>query len=99
MQNNHIKNILGLLLAAFLVSTSGALGRFIAMPSEVIIFFRAALAALFLFIFCKVRKDNIQLKSKKHVLPFLVGGVFMGAHWITYFYACLLYTSPSPRDA
>lgn len=87
MHNTHIKNILGLLLSAFLVSTSGALGRYIAMPSEVIIFFRAALATVFLFVFCKIRKDNIQLKSKKHRLPFIIGGVFMAIHWVTYFYA------------
>lgn len=87
MENNHIKNVLGLLLSAFLVSTSGALGRYIAMPSEVIIWFRAALAMVFLFIFCKIRKDSIQLKSKKHLIPFIVGGIFMGAHWVTYFYA------------
>lgn len=87
MENNHIKNVLVLLLATFLVSTSGALGRYIAMPSEVIIWFRAALATVFLFIFCKIRKDSIKLKSKKHLVPFIVGGIFMGAHWITYFYA------------
>ena len=87
MKNNHVKNVLGLLLAAFLVSTSGTLGRYIAMPSEVIIFFRATLAIVFLFIFIKIKKDSIQLKSKKHILPFIIGGVFMGAHWVTYFYA------------
>ncbi len=87
MKNKHLKNVLGLLLASFLVSTSGALGRYIAMPSELIIFFRASLATVFLFIFCKIRKYDIQLKSKKHYVPFLIGGIFMGAHWITYFYA------------
>lgn len=87
MENNHIKNVLGLVLSAFLVSTSGALGRFIAMPAEVIIFFRATLAMIFLFIFCKIRKDNIQLKSKKHGIPLIISGLFMGAHWVTYFYA------------
>lgn len=87
MKNNHIKNVLGLVLAAFLVSTSGALGKYIAMPSEVIIWFRAALAMVFLFIFCKLKKDTIKLKSSKHYAPFIIGGIFMGAHWITYFYA------------
>jgi len=77
MKNNHVKNILGLLLSAFLISTSGALGKYIAMPTEVIIFFRASLAMVFLFIFCKIRKDSLQLKSKEHVVPFIVGGIFM----------------------
>jgi len=87
MKNKHLKNILGLLFATFLVSTSGALGKYIDMPSEVIIFFRSVLAALFLFIFCKIKKENIPIKSKKHYVPFVVSGIFTGAHWITYFYA------------
>jgi len=87
MNNSHLKNVLGLLLASFLVSTSGALGRYIAMPSELIIFFRATLAMIFLLIFCKVKKYSIKPNSKKHYMPLIIGGVFMGAHWITYFYA------------
>jgi len=87
MKNSHVKNILGLLLATFLVSTSGALGKFIAMPTEVIIFFRAVLAMIFLFLFCKVKKLSLKLKSKKHTITFILGGILMGGHWITYFYA------------
>lgn len=90
MQNNHIKNILGLLLATLFISTSGVLGRYIAMPSEVIIWFRSSFAMVFLFVFCKYKKIDILIKSPKHYGPFIVGGVFMAAHWITYFYALKL---------
>ncbi|WP_299132858.1 DMT family transporter [uncultured Tenacibaculum sp.] len=90
MQNNHIKNILGLLLATLFISTSGVLGRYIAMPSEVIIWFRSSFAMVFLFVFCKYKKIDIRIKSSKHYGPFIVGGVFMAAHWITYFYALKL---------
>ncbi|WP_299619205.1 DMT family transporter [uncultured Tenacibaculum sp.] len=90
MDNTHFKKILGLLLATFFISTSGVLGRYIAMPSEVIIFFRAAFAMLILFVFLKFKKESLSLKSKSHFLPFVVGGVFMGIHWITYFYALKL---------
>ncbi|SEE00838.1 EamA domain-containing membrane protein RarD [Tenacibaculum sp. MAR_2010_89] len=90
MQNNHIKNILGLLLATLFISTSGVLGRYIAMPSEVIIWFRSSFAMVFLFVFCKYKKIDIRIKSFKHYGPFIVGGVFMAAHWITYFYALKL---------
>lgn len=90
MENSHVKNILGLLLATLFISTSGVLGKYIAMPSEVIIWFRAAFAMVFLFFFCRVKRINVSIQSKKHVLPFLVGGVFMAAHWVTYFYALKL---------
>ncbi|CAM1362306.1 DMT family transporter [Tenacibaculum xiamenense] len=90
MQSNHLKNVIGLLLATFFISTSGVLGRYIAMPSEVIIWFRSTFAAVFLFIFCKYRKMDFKLKSPKHNKPFFIAGVFMAAHWVTYFYALKL---------
>ncbi len=90
MQNNHIKNISGLLLATFFVSTSGVLGKYIAMPSEVIVWFRSALAMVFLYLFCRFRKVDLKIKSSKHIIPFIISGIFMAIHWITYFYALKL---------
>ncbi|HBI40587.1 MAG TPA: EamA family transporter [Tenacibaculum sp.] len=90
MYNNHLKNVIVLLVATFFISTSGVLGRYIAMPSEVIIWFRSTFAAIFLFVFCKYRKINFKLKSSKHKKPFLIAGAFMAAHWVTYFYALKL---------
>ena len=90
MKNSHFKNIIGLLLATFFISTSGVLGRHIAMPSEIIIWCRSIFAATFLFIFCKYRKIDFKLKSPKHYKPFFIAGVFMAAHWVLYFYALKL---------
>ncbi|SOU85781.1 DMT family transporter [Tenacibaculum dicentrarchi] len=90
MENNHTKNLAGLLLATLFISTSGVLGRYIAMPSEVIIWFRSVFAMLILFAFCKFKKIDLIIKSSKHIFPFIIGGIFMAAHWITYFYALKL---------
>jgi len=90
MQTNHLKNLSGLLLATLFISTSGVLGKYIAMPSEVIIWFRSAFAMVVLYAFCRFRKIDLKIQSKRHVLPFIIGGVFMAAHWITYFYALKL---------
>ncbi|MBA6156752.1 DMT family transporter [Tenacibaculum sp. S7007] len=90
MQNTHVKNLFGLLLATLFISTSGVLGKYIAMPSEVIVWFRSAFAMLFLYIFCRFKKIDLAIKSNKHVVPFIVSGIFMTAHWITYFYALKL---------
>ena len=90
MQNSHLKNISGLLLATLFISTSGVLGKYIAMPTEVIIWFRASFAMVFLYIFCKFKKIDLSIKSSKDYLPFFISGVFMAAHWITYFYALKL---------
>ena len=90
MENSHIKNLSGLLLATLFISTSGVLGRYIAMPTEVIVWFRASLAMVFLFIYCKYKKIDLSIKSKKAYAPFIVSGIFMALHWVTYFYALKL---------
>jgi drug/metabolite transporter (DMT)-like permease len=90
MENSHVRNLSGLLLGTLFISTSGVLGRYIAMPTEVIIWFRSFLAMGFLYAFCKYKKIDLTIKSSKDYKPFLLGGVFMAAHWITYFYALKL---------
>lgn len=90
MQNTHTKNLSVLLLATLFISTSGVLGKYIAMPAEAIILCRAFLAGIFIFIFCKITKVNLSISSKKDAFSFLKIGFLMGAHWITYFYALKL---------
>ncbi|WP_237277684.1 DMT family transporter [Tenacibaculum ovolyticum] len=87
MQSNHIKNLSGLLLATFFISTSGVLGKYIAMSSEVIIWFRSVFAMVFLYVFCRFKKVDLKIKSNKHIVPFIISGIFMAIHWVTYFYA------------
>lgn len=90
MEKSHIKNLSGLLLATLLISTSGVLGKYIAMPTEVIVWFRASLAMVFLYIFCRYKKIDLRIKSNKDYAPFFISGFFMAAHWVTYFYALKL---------
>jgi drug/metabolite transporter (DMT)-like permease len=90
MENSHIKNISGLLLATLFISTSGVLGKHIAMPSEVIIWFRASLAMVFLYMYCSYKKIDLKIKSTKDYKPFFISGVLMALHWVTYFYALKL---------
>ncbi|KAA1243989.1 EamA family transporter [Aquimarina sp. RZ0] len=71
------------------ISTSGALGRYIDMPVPVTIGFRAILAGILLFLFCRWKKISFTIASKDRV-TILMGGVLMGLHWITYFYALKL---------
>ena len=90
MENSYVKNLSGLLLATLFISTSGVLGRYIALPTEIIIWFRASLGMLFLYAFCKYKKIDLSIKSSKDYVWFLISGIFMAAHWITYFYALKL---------
>lgn len=90
MKNQHLKQVLELNLATLFISTSGALGKFIDMPTPVIIWWRCFLAAIFLFVYCKYRKTNLKLHSKKDITTFVISSLLLGAHWITYFYSLKL---------
>lgn len=90
MKSNHLQQLSGLILATLFISTSGVLGKYIAMPSEVIVWFRSSLAMLFLYIFCKFKKIDLNIRHNKDLLPFVISALFMAAHWITYFYALKL---------
>ena len=90
METNYLKNLSGLILATLFISTSGVLGKYIAMPSEVIIWFRSAFAMIFLYGFCKSRKINLRVIDLKTHVPFIISSLFTAGHWVTYFYALKL---------
>lgn len=89
MQNSHFKNLSSLLLATLFISTSGVLGRYISLPTEVTIWFRAFLAMFILYAFAKFKKIDLTV-NKKDYKTFFIGGVFIALHWVTYFYALKL---------
>ncbi|MDO5968560.1 EamA family transporter [Flavivirga aquimarina] len=90
MSNNHTNNLVFLLLATLFISTSGALGKFIDMPTPVIIWWRSVLAMIVLYALCRYKKIGLKIKSKKDAIPVITSAVFMAAHWVTYFYALKL---------
>ncbi|MGC6429906.1 MAG: DMT family transporter [Jejuia sp.] len=87
MNNQHFKNIAELSFATLLISTSAVLGKYIDLPTPVIIWWRAALALIFLYIFCRFQKISLKLKTSKDKSTILISAVLLAAHWITYFYA------------
>ncbi|MEJ1222107.1 DMT family transporter [Sediminicola sp. 1XM1-17] len=88
-KNPHLVHLLEINLAMIFVSTSGALGRFIDLPVPITIASRALLAFLLLWLFCKWRGISLRIDKKDYV-PIFMSGIFMGLHWITYFYALKL---------
>lgn len=90
MENAHTKNLSFLLLATLFISTSGVLGKYITMPVEIITWFRAALAMVFLYSYGTFKKIDFSIKSTKDYKPFFISGILMAAHWVSYFYAIKL---------
>ena len=79
-----------LIFATFLISTSGVLGRYIALDPPVIIWCRSILALVVLYFYCRYKKMNLKILSQKDLLSLVLSGFFMAGHWITYFYALKL---------
>ena len=90
MKNQHSNQLLLLTFATLLISTSGALGKFIDLPIPVIIWCRSALGALFLYIFCRYKKISIKVHSRKDIPTIVLSALLLGTHWVTYFYALKL---------
>lgn len=68
------------------IGTSGALGRYVDLSVPVTIAVRAIVAFFLLFMYCKWKGISFDVRKKDRFFIFL-GGVLMGLHWITYFYA------------
>lgn len=83
-KNSSLINLFQLNIAVLIISTSGALGRFIELPVPIIIALRTCLGSVPLILFCKYKKLSFKIQ-KKDRFTILVSSILMGTHWITYF--------------
>lgn len=90
MKNQHVKHLIELNIAMMLVSTSGVLGRFISMAPPVTIWWRSVLTIACLALFIWYKKIDLKIASKNDWKTIIISGLFMGIHWVTYFYALKL---------
>lgn len=90
MKKAQYHHFLELLLASLFISTSGVLGRYIALDPPVIIWCRSFIAFIVLLLYCRYNKINIRFQSKKDILPLLLSAVLLAVHWVTYFYSLKL---------
>ena len=90
MKNQHANHLIQITLATLFLSTSGALGKYIDMPTPVVIWWRCMLGGLFLLAFCFYKKYNLKIHSRKDFFAIFLSALLMGGHWITYFYALKL---------
>ena len=86
-KNQHTSHILQLNVAMVLMSTSGALGRLIEMPPPLTIWWRCLLAGIFLLLYCLWKNVKLSIPHKGDLVGIFIGGLLLGGHWITYFFA------------
>lgn len=86
-KNPHLYYALLLNLGMLFISTSGVLGRYIALPPPVSIWFRSLIAIVLLLLYARYKKFRFQINWKKYGAAVWWSGFFMALHWITYFFA------------
>ena len=87
MKSQHLKHIAELNIAVLFISTSGVLGRYISIPPPITIWWRCVIAAVLLGAFCWYKKIDLKILHNRDWKSFALSAFFLGAHWITYFYA------------
>ena len=86
-KNPHLYYIVLLNLGMLFISTSGVLGRYIALPPPVSIWVRSLIALILLVLYARYKKFNFQINWKNHGAAVCWSGILMAIHWITYFFA------------
>jgi len=86
---SNLRQFVELNFAVLLISTSGVLGRYIELAVPLTIFIRALFSVIILWLYIKIRGHSLRIKQEDR-LTILLSGLFMGCHWMTYFYSLQL---------
>ncbi len=92
VQHSNIKGFTELFLGIFLISMSGVLVRYISLGALDIIVIRSILAAVTLYIYCRIKGYRLRYTERRYIIFFLVSSFFLAAHWVTYFYSLKIST-------
>jgi drug/metabolite transporter (DMT)-like permease len=65
---------------------TGILGKLITFSTEYLVFYRLIFTIPILYLIIKIRKQTL-LISKKEVIQFLLVGIIVGTHWLTFFHS------------
>lgn len=84
MLNAKLKNTLHLHLLVFIAGFTAILGELISIEAISLVWYRMLIASILMFLYLKFAKIPSKL-SLKVVLKFLIAGIIIALHWITFF--------------
>ena len=91
MPTNKLKNQLHLHFIVFIWGFTAILGALISIDAIPLVWFRVLLASATLFIVLKIRRVSFD-EDWSDLIKFLIGGVLVALHWVTFFYAIKIST-------
>ncbi|TVZ55671.1 EamA domain-containing membrane protein RarD [Lutibacter sp. Hel_I_33_5] len=86
MLENKLKNYLHLHFIVFIWGFTAILGALITIDAIPLVWYRMLLAVLFILIYFLIRKKDLKV-DKKGLIKFLISGIIIAVHWITFFKA------------
>lgn len=86
MQNVKLKHNLHLHFLVFIAGFTAILGELITIEAFSLVWYRMLIAGVLMFAYIKIRGIHIKI-SIKDLIKFLIAGVIIALHWITFFAA------------
>jgi len=86
MQENKLNNYLLLHFIVFIWGFTAILGKIITIDAIPLVWFRMLLAVCFIGVYFLVKRKSLKI-DKKTALNFLVTGIIIALHWVTFFKA------------
>lgn len=72
-------------LAVLLFGAAGLFGKLIDLTPSALVFARATIAAAFVFLVTRVRRNPIRLRRRADLVVFLGIGVLLAVHWVAFY--------------
>ncbi len=91
MLTNKLKNQLHLHFIVFVWGFTAILGALIHIDAIPLVWYRVFLAALSLFLYSIIKGISLKVDAAA-ILRFLLGGILIALHWVTFFYAIKIST-------
>ncbi len=86
MLKSKLTDYLHLHFIVFIWGFTAILGKLISINAVALVWFRLTIATIILFIYLLILKTNFKVKIKD-LSRFCIGGIIIGLHWLTFFYA------------
>lgn len=87
MLNDKVRNYLHLHLIVFIWGFTAILGALITLGAEALVWYRMTIALFFMYLYVRVIKKEKLYMSSRELIKFLLGGLLISSHWLTFFLA------------
>lgn len=89
---NRFKGLPAIHIAVLLFGVAGLFGKFLDVSPSLIVFGRTLFAAIALLILLPVLKIRIRLHNIRDLVGFILMGVILAVHWVTFFHSIQIST-------